>query len=198
MAQQVTGHVYLASGEYDTYDHWRTFLLTHGVDFDGWYGNQCYDPCALLYFQYGLTFHLGPIGYAYEAWTVGKSLNSLPPFRAIDRLSDIKRGDLLVFRGSGFSYYGHVTFADTDFSEAFYDYYGNLRLYCVGQNQGQGVSWGTPSNRVALKMNEFIGAFRNTNWQQPPTPPPSTEQIKKGFPWAVFTRGIRKTRNSML
>lgn len=197
MAQQVTGHVYLASSEYDTYDHWRTFLLTHGVDFDGWYGNQCYDPCALLYFQYGLTFHLGPVGYAYEAWTVAKSLNALPPFTAIDRLSDIKRGDLLVF-SAGYSAFGHVTFADTDFSEAFYDYYGTLRLYCVGQNQGQGISWGTPSNRVALNMGGFLGAFRNTKWQQAPTPTPSTEQIEKGFPWAVFTRGIRKTRNSML
>lgn len=192
MAQQVFGRVYIGSSNYDTYDHWRNYMLTHGIDFDGWYGNQCYDTCALLYYQYGLTFYLGEIGYAYEAWTVSKSRNARPPFIAISDVRDIKKGDLLVF-GVGWSAYGHVTFADTDYSEAFYDAYGVLRLYCVGQNQGQGVSWGTPSVRTPLPLNLFLGAFRNTNWVT--SPQPSMMKRKKPFPWVLINW---KKRNGII
>lgn len=192
MATQVNGHVYIGSNNYDTYDHWRAYMLTHGINFDWNYGNQCYDNCALLYFQYGLTFYLGSLGYAYEAWTVSKTRNAVPPFVAISNVRDIKRGDLLVFGGS-WSSYGHVTFADTDYSGAFYDSNRILRLYCVGQNQGQGIGWGTPSNRVALNLGQFIGAFRNTNWQTapPPQPPAEDEEEKKHFPWYMIARRLR-------
>ena len=54
MAQQVTGRVILTPSQYDTYDHWRSFALSHGIDFDGWYGNQCWDLPALLWWQYGM------------------------------------------------------------------------------------------------------------------------------------------------
>ena len=145
-----------------------------------------------MYFQYGLTFYLGELGYAYEAWTVSKSRNSRPPFTAIDNVRDIKRGDLLVF-GGDWSSYGHVTFADTDYSGAFYDRYDVLRMYCVGQNQGQGIGWGVPSNRVALNLAQFLGAFRNTNWQSapPPAPTPSKDEEKKHFPWYMVARKLR-------
>ena len=185
MAQQVTGHVYLSPSQFDTYDHWRYFCLTHGVDFDGWYGNQCYDICALLYFQYGLTFYLGWVGYAYEAWTQSKYLNARSPFIAIDNIWQVKRGDLLVF-GTGWSIYGHVAFADEDYN-------GGSKIWCVGQNQGQGIAWGTPSISAPLDVWNFIGAFRNTNWSStPPTPPSPVSEKGKGFPWAVLTRKLRQ------
>ena len=175
MAQQVTGHVYIGSNNYDTYNHWRAYLLTHGIDFDGYFGNQCYDTCALLYYQYGLTFYLGELGYAYEAWTVSKSRNAVSPFVGIDNLSDVKQGDLLVF-GAGWSAYGHVTFADEDYD-------GSGYIWTIGQNQGGGAGWGTPSTRNRLRTNLFLGAFRNTNWS---SPEPTQMKSKTSFPWLLL------------
>lgn len=186
MAEQVNGHVYIGSNNYDTYDHWRYYMLTHGVNFDWSYGNQCYDICALLYFQYGLTFYLGEIGYAYEAWTVSKSRNARSPFTAVESIWDVKRGDLLVF-GAGWSAYGHVTFADENYD-------GSGWIWTVGQNQGGGIGWGSPSTRNRLGVGLFLGAFRNTNWQSappPPTPTPTEDEEKKHFPWYMVARRLR-------
>lgn len=176
MAQQVNGHVYLQTSEYDTFEHWKQFLLTHAVNFDYSFGNQCYDICALLYYQYGLTFYLGELEYAYEAWTVSKSRNAKSPFIGIDNINDVKAGDLLVF-GRGWSAYGHVTFATEDYN-------GSGYIWTVGQNQGGGISWGSPSTPHRFSVGLFLGAFRNTKWSTPPQP--IMARRKKGFPWFLI------------
>lgn len=184
MAYQILGFQHLAPSEYDTYDHWRNFALTHGVDVDYAFGNQCYDLIALLYFQYGRTFYLGGQGYAYEAWTVSQARNSQSPFVAVER-NQIKKGDVVVF-GTAFSVYGHVAMADEDYD-------GGNYIWLVGQNQGQGISWGTPSNRWHCPYAyNLMGGFRNTNWQTVPPPTPvEDEEKKKGFPWVLYSRKLR-------
>ena len=68
--------------------------------------------------------------------------------------------------------------------------YGSDSLRCLGQNQGQGVGWGTPSNIVSLNLRAFMGGFRNHNWQQPePTPTPSTK--KGNFPFVLYAKKFR-------
>lgn len=191
MAQQVIGRVYIGANNIDTYNHWRAYCLTHAIDFDGIYQNQCVDPLSLLWYQYGLTFSLGGTIYAYNAWRLAKDINARSPFVAISNITDIKRGDAIVFAGDAWSIYGHVAFADADYSNAFYDYNGVHRLACLGQNQGQGSGWGTPSNIANMNIDQAIGAFRNTNWQTAPPPPSPVVKKKKGFPWWMIARRLR-------
>lgn len=167
-----------------TYDEWRSYALTHGVNVDWTWGNQCWDICALLWYQYGLRLATGPNGYAYECWTVSRNTNARGPFKTINSIHDVKRGDCVVFNRAGSFYTGHIAFADEDYN-------GSGRLRCLGQNQGQGVGSGTPSNVVSMGVGNFLGAFRNTNWRViPPTPPP-TKKVSS-FPWVLYSRKLRQ------
>ena len=193
MAEQVNGRQKLLAGQYDTYTHWRSFALTHGVNVDFSYGNQCWDICCRLWVQYGLWLYTGPRGLAYECYAVSRDRNAVFPFSkvgsdnqsAMERKKLIKRGDCLVFFASGLNYTGHICFADEDYN-------GTDSLKCLGQNQGQGMGWGTPSNIVTLNLRSFMGAFRNKNWEgEEPTPPQPSHSTKKSFPWVLYSRKFR-------
>lgn len=168
-----------------TYDEWRSYALTHGVNVDWSFGNQCWDIFALLWYQYGLRLETGN-GYAYGCWTLRRNQNARGPFKMINSIHEVKRGDCVVFNRAGSFYTGHITFADEDYN-------GSGRLRCLGQNQGQGISSGTPSNVVSMGVANFLGAFRNTNWRQipPPTPPSKT---KSNFPWVLYSKKLRQKR----
>jgi hypothetical protein len=191
MADQVNGRQKILAEEYDTYDHWRKYALTHGVNVDFSYGNQCWDICCFLWIQYGLFLYTGPRGYAYECYAVSKDRNAVFPFSkvgtddqsAMERKKLIKRGDCLVFFASGLNYTGHICFADEDYN-------GTDTLKCLGQNQGQGISWGTPSNIKSLNLRSFMGAFRNKNWVIP-EPAIKYKPSKHRFPWAIYARKFR-------
>ena len=169
---QFNGYVKVAHA---TYQQFRNATLGNGYNVDKAYGNQCWDFCALLWWQYGLTLHTGPKGWASECWTVSRSLNAVPPFTQVTSISDIKRGDCVVFKGTSNYPTGHIAFADEDYKE------GMTRMNFLGQNQGQGSL--KPSNIANISLANFIGAFRNSNWS---TPKPTPENDKKRkFPWAV-------------
>ena len=195
MAQQIMGYQYLLANQYDTYDHWREFCLTHGINVDFSHGNQCWDVPALLYFQYGLRFYTGN-GYAYGTWTIMRDANAKLPFikvgddnlSAMERKTLIKRGDIIVFSAGGLNYTGHVGFADSDYT-------GDI-MPILGQNQGQGSAHGTPSNIVNWNLSRFLGAFRNTNWQQTPTPQPvvSSKRSENKFPFVLYADKLRNQR----
>lgn len=188
MATQVNGQQKLLAPQYDTYDHWREYALTHGVNVDFRFGNQCWDICCLLWIQYGLWLYTGPYGYAYECYGFSRDRNAKMPFIKVERKVDIKKGDCVVFSPSGLNYSGHIAFADEDYN-------GSNTLRCLGQNQGQGVSNGTPSNLANLNLTKFLGGFRNTIWaRQRPVPVIKTNPSKHRFPWAVYTRKFRNSR----
>ena len=169
---QFNGYVKVANA---TYQQFRDATLGNGYNVDQAYGNQCWDFCALLWWQYGLTLHTGPRSWASECWTVSRSLNAVPPFTQVTRVSEIKRGDCVVFKGTSNYPTGHIAFADEDYKE------GMTRMNFLGQNQGQGSL--NPSNIANISLANFIGAFRNSNWA---TSKPSTKDQKKHkFPWAV-------------
>lgn len=186
MAFQQNGYI-LIPGAVLTYDTWREYALTHGVNVDWRWGNQCWDICALLWYQYGLRLQTGN-GKAYGCWTLMRDVNARPPFTQVTKLEDVKRGDCIVLGQAGSLLTGHICFADEDYN-------GTTYLYCVGQNQGQGVSYGTPSIRAHLSVRQFLGAFRNTNWQSAPEPPApeitGSEVKKRKFPWAIYDRKFR-------
>ena len=187
MAFQQNGYAIIPQSV--TYNEWRSYLLTHGVDVDYHYQNQCYDSCALLWYQYGLRLETGN-GFAYGCWELMRNQNARPPFEMVWGKENIKRGDVIVFDRHGSWYTGHIGYADEDYN-------GTNTIKCLGQNQGQGISWETPSNVVDQSLTWFLGAFRNTNWTHTPTPPsPTTGErtryiAKRKFPWAVYTDKLR-------
>lgn len=172
---QFNGYVKVAHA---TYQQFRDATLGNGYNVDQAYGNQCWDFCALLWWQYGLTLHTGPKGWASECWTVSRSLNAVPPFTQVTSISDIKRGDCVVFKGTSNYPTGHIAFADEDYKE------GMTRMNFLGQNQGQGSL--KPSNIANISLANFIGAFRNSNWVGPKSTPKNDKKHK--FPWSVAWR----------
>lgn len=172
-----------------SYNEWRQYCLTTGINVDFSYGNQCWDSCALLWYQYGLRLQTGN-GYAYGCWTIMRDENARPPFIMITDINDVKRGDVIVFNHAGSFYTGHIAFADEDYN-------GSGRINCLGQNQGQGISPGTPSIIASMGVENFLGAFRNTNWESAPGPTPPTPTggtTTKRFPWVLYARRFRNNR----
>lgn len=181
MAQQQNGYAIVP---HDTYNNYRSYLLTHGVDVDFSWGNMCWDACALLWYQYGLRLQTGN-RYAYGCWTIMGDVNAIPPFIPIFDKRNIKRGDCVVFNRFGSVYTGHIGFADED-------YHGD-KIMILGQNQGDGIAWGTPSIITEWSDTHILGAFRNTNWDNvtPPVPAPVTD-FKKKYPWYLHARKFRR------
>ena len=186
MAFQQNGYAFVS--QIVTYNEWRNYCLQWGVNVDFAFGNQCWDVCALLWYQYGFKLQTGN-GCAYGCWTLMKDQNARPPFIQITRKEDIKRGDCVVFNKVGSYFTGHIAFADQDYN-------GTNSLLCLGQNQGQGIGYGTPSNIAPMNLANFLGAFRNTHWEKdPPQPTPTpTETINKSFPWVLYSRKFRNGR----
>lgn len=195
MATQVNGYQKLLVPQYDTYEHWKNYCLTHGINVDFFtivlgYGNQCWDVPALLWYQYGLKLETGN-GYAYGCYALKRNQNAKFPFSivgdvnasAMSNKTKIKKGDCLVFAPSGLNYTGHICFADEDYN-------GTDSIRCLGQNQGQGTGWGIPSNIVNNNLRVFLGGFRNHNWQRPePAPTPSTK--RGNFPFVLYAKKFR-------
>ena len=160
---------------HNTYQEFRDATLGNGYNVDNTYGNQCWDFCALLYWQYDLTLVTkAGGGTAADCWNVSRAVNSQPPFTSLEGKENIKRGDILVWNGTQFAPTGHIAFADEDYN-------GTNFINCLGQNQGQGTMAG--SNIANISLNNFLGIFRNTKWQIEPTP---TEK-KKRFPFVLYS-----------
>lgn len=181
---QYNGYV---SVPHDSYQEWRDATLGNGYNVDGLYGNQCWDFCALLWWQYGLTLITkSGGGTAQDCWNVSKYLNAIPPFDLVWHKTDIRRGDVVVFGNTEGEGTGHIAFADTDYSQRYY-YNNAWRLDCLGQNQGSNGS-DDPSNIYGVSLSGFLGAFRNTNWDSTPPSPEDKVIEQKNFPWVVAWR----------
>lgn len=162
---------------HSSFDVWASNTLGNGYDYDNHYGNQCWDYLAELWYQYGLYLvtRQGGNGHAYECWTVSKDVNARPPFIAISDLTQMKRGDIVVF-GTAWSSDGHIAIANEDYNPA------KTKFNFLGQNQGQGTSAGV--NIAELSYSNAIGIFRNTDWSGVP-PEPIEKKKKKKFPWVI-------------
>ena len=175
------GYRYIPHG---SYDEWRSATIGNMYDVDGFYSGQCWDYCALCYYQYGLTLVTkAGGGVAKDCWNISRSINSRPPFQAIEGVQNIKRGDILVF---GWGYAGHICFADEDYN-------GTMRLDCLGQNQGTDGSGG-PANVMNLGLSGFLGIFRNTEWDGSSPTPPSSGYNKNKYNFVLFNRRKRQEK----
>lgn len=193
-----TGYIDLPTS---TYDAWKSAVAGNGYDADGYYGDQCWDLCAEFWWNVGFPqgYPLtGPEHSAKECWSVNRNNNvsygGTTYFDLIYNLSDVKRGDVIVWDGSiGYST-GHIGFADEDYN-------GRGSIAVLGQNQGSGgtpppishPNGGTTANVKTLGTIGFLGAFRYKGWQTPPTPGTS----KKHFPWVLRARNLNQMRNQL-
>ena len=170
---QYNGFISIPHG---SYDEWRSATIGNGYDYDGWYGDQCWDFCQQLYAQYGLTL-LTKVGggVAADCWRVSRLYNSRPPFQSIDGVTNIRRGDIIVWNSGGGSNTGHIAFADED--------YRGGRIWTLGQSPSTYGLWGGV-HRQELGLGRFLGIFRNTNWQGSPQPPEPVYNRGK-YPWVL-------------
>jgi len=170
---------------HNSYQEWRDATLDNGYNVDYAFGDQCWDFCALLYWQYGLILQTGN-GTAEGCWRLMRSANAVPPFTAVFNKNDIKRGDIVVIGPNPYSYAGHICFADEDYN-------GTDRLNCLGQNQ-RGNGSGYPVTVDSINLAYFFGVFRNSNWQGTPPSEPETGYNKHRYNFVLFNRRKRQEK----
>ena len=160
---------------HSSYSVWKSNTLGNGYNVDNAWGNQCWDFCAELWHQYGLTLYTGD-GTAAGCWTLMRNTNAQGPFIIVQGKENIKKGDILVWNISAVSGNGHIAIADEDWHE------GMVSIRTLGQMPSVHGKKG-PVSLDNMTLNTFLGIFRNKNWDS--APPKPKERSKKRFPWAV-------------
>lgn len=180
-----------------TYNMWRNATLGNGYNVDGYAQNQCWDYCALLWWQYGmyLITRPGGNGTAYDCWAISRNANARYPFVAVTGVQNIRRGDVIVTKAPT-SKTGHICFADENYRSSG----DRSRLWCLGQRQRGSAA--LPVTRDEISIRYFVGIFRNITWggssPEPPTPTPSptgdTVYNKDRYKFVLFNK-IKGRRN---
>lgn len=192
-----TGYVTIP---HSTYDEWKNATNGNGYNYDFSYGCQCYDLAVEFWWNVGF-----PTGYpiitsssAYTMWEnrlANSILNGQRMFDLITRIQDIKQGDVIVFNYNSSNPYGHVGFADVDYSSWTPNPLFPFEFPILSQNNG-----GTPdpdggayTNVHGYDLRLFLGAFRYKGWETSPIT--IRKQISQPkFPWAIYARKLRYKR----
>jgi hypothetical protein len=146
-----------------SYDNFRAATFGKLYDVDNAYGYQCYDAACLLWTQ--LTpprmLKCGSTGAARGAWEIdaARKENAGEEFDLIFDVKKIKRGDIVVF-DKVLGYYGHIGFADEDYSG------GTLAVYSQNQGGSSGVGAAAAFSVMRWRTEGLIGAFRYRRWAQ--------------------------------
>ena len=168
--------------DFSSFDNFISSTLGQAI------GNgECWDYINLLW------NHLGGIYYTYPpsdpsatnhgvkwGWinTEARSANTITHLTQIPNLSDVKRGDVVVYSAGT---YGHAGFAQTDYTGGEY-----LELYSQNFNH----RYVTLDNN---NMSTFVGAWRYDAWSQPTPPPPTRTETH--FKWVLYANKLRNKRN---
>ena len=186
-----TGYVTLPV---DSYASWKAATNGNGFNFDNTYGCQCYDLAVEFWWNVGF-----PQGYplitqssAYTMWNnrlANASYNGVTYFDLIYNLADVKQGDVMVFNATTSNPYGHVGFADRDYSG--WDP-TDYEFPILSENNG-----GTPDPQGGAYTNVhgydtrlFLGAFRLRSWHSTPVGIPHVASKQK-FPFVLYARHLR-------
>lgn len=171
---------------HSTYQEFRDAVNGHGYDCDGLYGYQCWDGVDLLYEQSDVGQYLSTAntGLVKNCWlnASARASNGSGHFEQITNVSEIKRGDIIVFNeySGWYGSAGHIGFADEN-------YRGTDRINILSQNFGSGSNptTGKPFNIMEAYLGSaFLGVFRYKVWNEtPPTP-----SKKKHFPYPIAWR----------
>lgn len=192
------------------YDTVRAAILARaaqglGYDFDGYYGYQCWDLGANWYWNAGretlktknsFTGAGGQDSWVLTVWTYQPAFayNSADPFVAITDVTQIKRGDMIIWgSGGAIAISGHNAFADEDYNN------GKDTLAALGQNQvDANFETGHIPTLNNIPKRGILGAFRYKPWNGGgPTPPTPTPQpplaiMKSNFPWVLYAKKLRQ------
>lgn len=162
---------------YSTYDEFRVAILSRpdqypddpGFDVDNSYGLQCYDGASILWQQLGMNLYT-----AHSYWGDGYSsgvfscwyyedirlANAGDAFDLIEDVTQVRRGDVIVFNGTSSVPTGHIGFADEDYVS------GMTEIAVLGQNQVTGSGSSEDHFTVAMcSLSNFAGAFRYKGWE---------------------------------
>jgi len=189
------GYIVIPHG---TYEQWRLATNGNGYDADGYYGCQCYD--LVLEFWYSIGFPQGyptsgGTGNAYDIWTYRDSnvaYNGTTYFDLVYDLNNVKKGDILVYDQFGGNPYGHVGFADEDYSSwhALNPY--SYEFPILSENNGgfPDPAGGAYTNIHGYDTRLFLGAFRYKAWHTTP-PTPTRIVASSKFPFVLYARKLR-------
>lgn len=178
-----------------TYDEFKAAVIGRGFDLDGGFNYQCWSAVDLLYEQSDVGQYLYTSryfiptdpGYAKTCWTYlpARNLNASGHFTAVYNVTEIKRGDIIVFDTypNWYGTAGHIAYADEDYN-------GTDYIDLLGQNQGPGSNpyTGTVFNVTRSYLGgAFLGIFRYDAWESTPPGPQPTEKAKekRHFPWPI-------------
>lgn len=182
----------LVTVDISSYEAFKADTIGRGFDVDGVYGYQCVDMAKLLAGNAGRPspYWLSqPDGYAYEGWTnlASRAYNAADYFTLVYNKGDVRKGDLVVLNNTTSNPYGHIAFADEDWTNA------TTYAILLGQNQeNPSPTVGHITTLTSVNVSTFLGAFRFNDWQQP-TPTPTTR--KQGFKWVLYARKLNDKRN---
>ena len=190
-----TGYVTIP---HSSYNEWRAETNGNGFNYDNTFGCQCYDLVAEFWWNVGF-----PAGYpiidqssAYRMWYYRNqniSYNNTQYFDLIDNVNDIKRGDVIVFNYFSGNPFGHVGFADEDYSSWTPDPNQPYEFPILSQNN-QGTpdpQGGAYTNVHGYDIRLFLGAFRYKAWNAP-TPVPIRQS---NFKWVLYAKKLREKNN---
>lgn len=195
-----TGYVTLPT---DSYASWKSAVNNNGYDVDGSFGCQCWDLASEFWWNVGF-----PQGYptltGVDVYTMWYDLskrqenaiyNNVTYFDLIYNVGDVKEGDIIVFNQFSGNPYGHVGFADINFSDWNPDPEHPFEFPILSENNG-----GTPdpdggayTNVHTYDISLFLGAFRYKNWE---TPTPTPNQYSH-FNWVLYARKLRDKRSGL-
>lgn len=194
-----TGYV---SVPHDNYLQWKLNTNGNGYDVDGYYGCQCWDFASLFWWNIGF-----PTGYpelynsqAYTMWERREhnaSYNGVTYFEFVYNVNDVKRGDIMVFNQTSSNPYGHVGFADADFSTWTPSDPNHPYEFPILSENNQGFpdpSGGSYVNVHGYDYRLFIGAFRFKDWITPTPVTVTKKRASKRFPWSIYARKFRNGR----
>ena len=195
-----TGYVTLPI---DSYANFKAAVNGNGYDVDGTYGCQCWDLVAEFWWNVGF-----PQGYplisnssAYTMWSVptnrlaNATYNGTTYFDLVSNLTDVQTGDIMVFDQFSGNPYGHVGFANVDYTNWTPDPSEPYEFPILSENNGgtPDPSGGSYTNIHGYDIRLFIGAFRYKTWHTNPTP---TLQ-KSHFKWVLYARKLRDKRSGL-
>jgi hypothetical protein len=161
-----------------SYANFRANVFGKGYDVDGAYGYQCVDGISLLLSQ--LTDKRpSPKGGAAKGYWDNREQFVPLGFTIITDKTKILRGDITIF-GNGT--YGHVGYADTDYTKD--------KIAILGENQGGTSGKGTAAYFSVKKyaVANILGGIRFTKWNTGDTNDNDTNKLLE----SVFDMDISK------
>ena len=170
-----------------SYEAFKAAVNVNSFDFDYVAGCQCVDLAKLLNYNLGYTspyWDTGGTGSAYGGWTVesARIFNAGNDYYTlIYNVDELKKGDMIVINHFTGNLYGHVGFADEDYSNP-----NNIRMLSQNNGGDPAPGGGTTVNVANYSLHNFLGAFRLISWQE------VTQERRNKFKWVLYANKLRK------